>query len=117
MFYCDAISHRPWDGRSMLIQGDPMAQIATTKGHRPADAARDLAAKGQGTTLRLVPKTAASTATKHLAGGSAAAEMIRGSSALAHFWLEQASKQMACTAQTLRKLAAARRASSGAGLP
>src|SRR4051794_39525555 len=78
MFYCDAISQRSWDGRSMLIQEDPMPQIATTKGHRPADAARDLAAKGQGTTLRLVPKTAASTATKHLvAGGSAAAEMIR----------------------------------------
>ena len=84
-----------------------MARIATTKDHVPADAARDPAVKGQGTTLRLVPK-AAPTATKHLAGGSSvAAEMIRGSGALAHLWLEQAGKQVACTAQTLRKLAAA----------
>ena len=84
-----------------------MAQIATTKDHQPADAARDLAAKGQGTTLRLV-QTAAPTATKHPASGSAAAEMIRGNGTLVHFWLEQASKQVACTAQTLRKLATAR---------
>ena len=85
-----------------------MAHIATTKDQQPADAARDLAVKGQGTTLRLVPKTAAPTATKHLARGSAAAEMVRGNGALVHFWLEQASKQVACTAQTLRKLAIAR---------
>ena len=34
--------------------------------------------------------------------------MIRGYGTLVHFWLEQASKQVACTAQTLRKLATAR---------
>jgi hypothetical protein len=85
-----------------------MAHIATTKDQQPADAARDLAVKGQGTTLRLVPKTPAPTATKHLARASVAAEMVQGSGALAHFWLEQASKQVACTAQTLRKLATAR---------
>ena len=84
-----------------------MARITTTKDHQPADTARDPAGKGQGTTLRLVPK-AAPTATRGPAGGSAAAEMIRGSGALAHFWLEQASKQVACTAHTLRKLAATR---------
>ena len=83
-----------------------MAQIATTKDRQPADAARDLAAKGQGATLRLVQKTAP-TATRHPASGSAAAEMIRGSGTLVHFWLEQANKQVADTAQTLRKLAAA----------
>src|SRR5215207_3543674 len=108
MFCFAAISQRSWDSRSALIQEDPMAQIATTKDHQGPARTRDLAAKGQGTTLRLVPKTAAPTATKHLASGSVAAEMIRGSGALAHFWLEQASKQVACTAQTLRKLAAAR---------
>ena len=83
-----------------------MAQITTTKDRQPADAERDLAAKGQGATLRLVQKTAP-TATRHPASGSAAAEMIRGSGTLVHFWLEQANKQVADTAQTLRKLAAA----------
>ena len=52
-----------------------MARTVTTKDHQPADAARDPAGEGQGTTLRLVPKTA-STATRDLAGGSAAAELI-----------------------------------------
>ena len=85
-----------------------MAQIATTKDHQGPARTRDLAAKGQGTTLRLVPKTAAPTATKHLASGSAAAEMVRGNGTLVHFWLEQANRQVACTAQTLRKLATAR---------
>ena len=84
-----------------------MAQITTTKDHQPADAARDLAAKRQGTTLRLVPKTAP-TATKHLASGSAAAEIARGNCTLIRFWLEQANRQVACTAQTLTKLATAR---------
>jgi hypothetical protein len=43
-----------------------MAQITTTKDHQGPARTRDLTTKGQGTTLRLVPKTAAPTATKHL---------------------------------------------------
>jgi hypothetical protein len=106
-----------------------MAQIATIKQHPPTaavadravDAAPDLAPKGQGTTLRLVQKTA-STTPKELAGGRAAAslrrfadlpartasDMIQAGGALARFWLEQANQQVARNAQTLRKLAAAR---------
>ena len=83
-----------------------MVQITTTQDHQPAGAAPNLAGKGQGTTLRLVHTTP--TATKHPVSGSAAAEMSRGNDTLLYFWLEQASKQVACTAQTLRKLATAR---------
>jgi hypothetical protein len=46
--------------------------------------------------------------TQHPASGSEAAVTIQGDGTLAHFWLEQASKQVACTAQTLAKLATAR---------
>ena len=81
-----------------------MAQITTTKDRQPSAVAGDLATKGQGATLRLV-QTTMPTPTKHAASGSAAAEMIRGSSTLLQFWLEQANKQAAFTAQTLRKLA------------
>jgi hypothetical protein len=106
-----------------------MAQIATTKDHQPVpaaadravDAARELAAKGQGTTLRPVQKTASPT-TKDLAVGSSAAglqriadlaaraafEMVQVGGALARFWLEQANEQVVCNARVLRKLATAR---------
>ena len=84
-----------------------MPQIVTTKDPQPAEVARDLAAhQGSGTTLRLV-QTAPPT-TQHPARGSAVAETIQGNGTLVHFWLEQASKQVACTAQTLGKLATAR---------
>ena len=83
-----------------------MVQITTTQDHQPAGAAPNLAGKGQGTTLRLVHT--APTATKYPASGSAAAEMSQGNDTLVHFWLDQASKQVACTAQTLWKLATAR---------
>ena len=65
--------------------------------------------------LRLVHT--APPATKHLASGSAAAEMLGGHGILVHFWLEQASKQVACTAQTLRKLATAKELARGTGNP
>jgi hypothetical protein len=84
-----------------------MAQIVTANDPQPAEVARGPAARqGSGTTLRLVQ--AAPPASKHPANGSPAAEMIRGNGILAHFWLEQAIKQVACTAQTLGKLATAR---------
>ena len=82
-----------------------MVQFTIVNDHQRPGASRDLAAKGQATTLRLVQT--APTATKHPASGSAAAEMIRGNDTLIHFWLEQASRQVFCTAQALRKLATA----------
>jgi hypothetical protein len=83
-----------------------MPQIVTTQDPQPADVVRDLAAKGSGTTLRLV-QTAPPT-TQHPASDSAAAVTIQGNGTLAHFWLDQAAKQVTCTAQTLGKLATAR---------
>ena len=111
-----------------------MAQIATTRtdkaaaeatkaaAHpRAADVARDLTDKAQGTTLRLIEKTAA-TAEDRVGIGSpatakpsvvlptqaAAFEMLKAGGAVASFWLQQVNDQLAHHARTLRKLAAAR---------
>ena len=83
-----------------------MVQIITTKRDQPTGAAPTLAGNGQRTTLRLVHTAPA--ATKHPATGSAAAEMCRGNNVVVQFWLEQASKHVACTTQMLAKLIAAR---------
>jgi hypothetical protein len=123
---------------SSIIQGHPMAQIATTRNDkaaaeatkaaahpRAADVARDLTDKAQGTTLRLIEKTAA-TAEDRIGIGTpatakpsakpsvvqptqaAAFEMLKAGGAVAGFWLQQGNNQLAHHAQTLRKLAAAR---------
>ena len=115
-----------------------MAQIATTRtdkaaaeatkaaAHpRAANVARDLTDKAQGTTLRLIEKTAA-TAEDRVGIGSpatakpsanpsvvlptqaAAFEMLKAGGAVASFWLQQVNDQLAHHARTLRKLAAAR---------
>jgi hypothetical protein len=110
-----------------------MARIARTENHRPLEAAaepiadripgtaRDTAEEGTGTTLRLIEETAATA--KDMARGSpdtaprsmvppthaaAAFEMVEAGGALAGFWLEQVTEQVALNARTLRKLAAAR---------
>jgi hypothetical protein len=115
-----------------------MAQIATTRNDkaaaeatkaaahpRAADVARDLTDKAQGTTLRLIEKTAA-TAEDRIGIGTpatakpsakpnvvqptqtAAFEMLKAGGAVAGFWLQQGNNQLAHHARTLRKLAAAR---------
>ena len=118
-----------------IIQGHPMAQIATTKTDhaaaeateattrpRAADVARDLTGKAPGTTLRLIDKAAA--AAEDRAGTSppaaakpslalpaqaaAAFEMLKAGGAVAGFWLQQGNDQLAHHARTVTKLAAAR---------
>ena len=113
-----------------------MAKIATTKTDkaaaeaakvathpRAADMAHDPTGKAQGTTPRLIAKTAgtaedrASTSSPATARPSvvpptqaagAAFEMLKAGATVAGFWLQQGNDQLAHQARTLRKLAAAR---------
>jgi hypothetical protein len=62
-----------------MIQGHPMAQIATTRTDKAADGAR-----------------------------AAAFEMLKAGGAVAGFWLQQGNSQLVHHARTLRNLAAAR---------
>jgi hypothetical protein len=115
-------------------QENPMARIARTKNHQPVEAAaepiadrtpgtaRDMAEKGTGTTLRLIgtmaapakdmvrspPDTALQGVVPPTHAAAAAFGMVKAGGALAGFWLEQTNEQLAHTAQTLKKLAAAR---------
>jgi hypothetical protein len=120
---------------SSIIQGHPMAQIATTKTDqvaaeapqaatrpRAADVARDLTDKAQGTTLRLIDKAAAAddkigtsppaaakpSVVLPLQAAAVAFEMVKAGGAVAGFWLQQGNDQLAHHAWTVKKLTAVR---------